>query len=72
MKQAPFVLPIYLFLTVTVQAENTDVEKELPDADFLEFLAEVETETGDGFTAWLETNMEADTENIHTTQDEKK
>ncbi len=40
------------------QAESKDSDS--PDADFLEFLAEVEEATGEGFSAWLATDSNAD------------
>jgi len=63
-----YFLCLYLLLITAVQAEAID---EIPaDADFLEFLAEVDEATGDGFEQWLETETAADT--AIDTDEEKK
>lgn len=49
-----------ILMMTTAQAENID--KTHPDADFLEFLAEVDEATGVGFDSWLETDTAADTD----------
>lgn len=46
-----------LVITTNVQAA---IDNNQPDADFLEFLAEVDEATGDGFETWLETDAAAD------------
>ena len=53
-------LCLSLFVLTTARAEQ--VEELHPDADFLEFLAEVDEATGDGFESWLETDAVADTD----------
>lgn len=61
------VISPFIFLITSVQA-NTNNE-ELPDADFLVFLAEVDEATGDGFDTWLETDTAAD---LAANNDEKQ
>lgn len=47
-----------MLLVFNVQA-NT-IEEDEVDADFLEFLAEVDEATGDGFEIWLKADTNAD------------
>ena len=70
------ILTLCLCLTFNVQAQDPDTTDGPLDADFLDFLADVETATGDGFNRWLESDMAADgtdKEQTHTTTlNEKK
>ncbi len=51
-------LLLLLLLNVTANANQEDTEE--ASADFLEFLADVEENTGDGFEAWLDENSNED------------
>jgi len=60
LKLSWYFLVLSILLVVTVKADQKD--DELPSADFLDFLSEVEDATGDGFETWLETDTAADSD----------
>lgn len=60
LKLSYYFLVLSIFFVVTVKADQQG--DELPSADFLDFLSEVEDATGDGFETWLETESDADSD----------
>ena len=62
-------LVLLLILTLMTSKANADDKQEEISSDFLEFLADMEEVTGDGFENWLETyittevNSEIDSSN---------
>ena len=60
LKLSLYFLVLSILFIVTVKADPKD--DELPSADFLNFLSEVEDATGDGFETWLETDTTADSD----------
>jgi len=59
MKAKPALLLLMIFLLLAVKA-NTNQDQQEIDSDFLEFLADMEEVTGDGFENWLEAETETD------------
>ena len=63
-----FLLLFLNILLLTVAQADTS-ENQQPDADFLEFLAEMDEVTGDGFETWLTETTSTDlTTNQHGTK----
>jgi len=60
---------ILAFFLMSYTQANTIEDDEI-DAEFLEFLAEVDEATGDGFDTWLATTTKADNA-IDTTNDKE-
>lgn len=56
MKVRPTLL-LLLILTLMTSKANADENQEEISSDFLEFLADMEEVTGDGFENWLETDI---------------
>jgi len=59
MKAKPVLLLLIMFVLLATKA-NANKNQEEIDSDFLEFLADMEEVTGDGFENWLETDTAAD------------
>ena len=62
-KRTLFLLVVLALMTSKVSANEDNQNQEEVSSDFLEFLADMEEVTGDGFENWLDSDTEDDTSN---------